>query len=172
MEGPVKIGLAVAIFSTLLFGGIILVDRSRNAIGEEPLGVNYPDQGRQHISVGAPHPSYNSNPPTSGWHYGKAADWGIYDQPLPDEQLIHNLEHGGVNIFYKPGEVDRQTIEKLKIIQRDFPRKTVLAPRLENNKPLALASWTYLLELDSFDEKLIREFIRRNKNRAPEYFPD
>ncbi|KKT12932.1 MAG: Methyltransferase type 12 [Parcubacteria group bacterium GW2011_GWC1_43_30] len=24
--------------------------------------------GREHISVGAAHPAYNSNPPTSGWH--------------------------------------------------------------------------------------------------------
>jgi len=172
MEGPAKLGIAVAVFSLLLFGGIILVDRGKNATGEPLMGTFFESQGQAHIAVGAAHDPYNSNPPTSGPHYAEPADWGVYDRELPDEQLIHNLEHGGVNIFYKPGGVNQETIDKLKLIQRAFPRKTVLTPRSVNNKPITLTSWTYLLELDSFDEATVREFIRRNKDKAPEYFPD
>lgn len=172
MTGPAKLGLGTAIFSMVIFGGIIAYDRQKNATGEEQMGTKFDSQGRDHIAVGAAHDPYNSNPPTSGWHYAQAAEWGSYDEPLPDEQLVHNLEHGGVNIFYKPGAVDQAVIDQLKEIQRDFPNKTVVAPRPDNPTPIALASWQYALTLESFDETTIREFIRRNKNKAPEFFPD
>lgn len=172
MEGPAKLGIAIAISSALLVVGIILVDHTKNAPGEKQLGAKVEIQGREHIQFGAPHEPYNSNPPTSGPHYEHPADWGIYDEPLPDEQLVHNLEHGGINIFYKPSFVDQSIIDQLKEIQRDFPRKTVLAPRPANDASIALASWGYYLNLESFDEQTIREFIRRNKNRGPEFFPD
>lgn len=172
MEGPAKLGIIVAVISIALFGGLIVLDKNKNATGEEPMGTKFEDQGREHIAVGAEHVTYNSNPPTSGPHYAQEADWGVYDSPLPDEQLIHNLEHGGVNIFYKPDAVDQAAIDKLKAIQKDFATKTVLAPRPQGDKPLALSSWNYALTMDSLDEATVREFIRRNKNKAPEFFPD
>lgn len=172
MEGPVKFGIGVLVGTTLLFGGIILWDRQKNTIKGEPMGTRVDIQGNEHIQFNAPHDPYNSNPPTSGPHYAQAAEWGVYEEPLPDEQLIHNLEHGGVNIFYKEDAIDQATVEKLKEIQREFPRKTVLAPRPANEAPIALASWGYYMNLDTFDEQTIREFVLRNKNRAPEFFPD
>jgi len=101
MEGPAKLGIAVAVFSLLLFGGIILVDRGKNATGEPLMGTFFESQGQAHIAVGAAHDPYNSNPPTSGPHYAEPADWGVYDRELPDEQLIHNLEHGHVWLSYR-----------------------------------------------------------------------
>ena len=38
---------------------------SANAIG--PV-LTFPDQGHDHIAPGQPHPTYNSDPATSGWH--------------------------------------------------------------------------------------------------------
>lgn len=172
MEGSTRLIIGVVVVSALVFGGIILFDKQNNATGEGEMGQQFTTQGRDHIPVGAAHDPYNSNPPTSGPHYAQEADWGIYDSPLPDEQLVHNLEHGGVNIFYKPGSVDQATIDKLKTIQKGFPTKTVLAPRPANAKAIALASWTYNMNLDVFDEQTTRDFIRRNKNHAPEFFPD
>jgi len=136
------------------------------------MGIGVEIQGRDHIPVGSSHDPYNSNPPTSGPHYGEPADWGSYDQALADEQLVHNLEHGGINLLYKPDAVDATTIDALKAIQRDFPNKTVVAPRAANPSPIALASWGYYLTLDAFDEATIREFIRRNKNKGREFSPD
>lgn len=170
---PTKVAVGIGVFSLLLFGGIVLYDQQKNATGQEQLGTRVDLLAdRSHIAVGAPHEPYNSNPPTSGPHYAAPAGWGSYDTPLPDEQLVHNLEHGGINLFYKPGSVDQATIDALKAIQRDFPRKTVVAPRPHNEKPIAIASWGYYMNLDSFDEGTIREFVRRNKNKAPEFFPD
>src|SRR3989344_5078 len=52
------------------------------------------------VAVGASHEAYNSNPPTSGPHYEQPSRWGVSQAELPDEQLIHNLEHGGIWISY------------------------------------------------------------------------
>ncbi len=61
----------------------------------------FPILSRDHIQPGQTHPPYNSNPPTNGWHYPVWADWGIYTQTIPDEYLVHNLEHGGIWISYR-----------------------------------------------------------------------
>src|SRR2546428_4170650 len=63
--------------------------------------VDYSEQGREHIFPGQQHPPYNSDPPTSGWHFPQPADWGYYNGDLPDELVVHNLEHGGIWISFK-----------------------------------------------------------------------
>ena len=72
-------------------------------------GTAYPIQGREHIPLDAPHLPYNSNPPTSGPHYESPVPWGVYDHELPDEQLVHNLEHGGVWVSYNCDKSPKST---------------------------------------------------------------
>ena len=57
------------------------------------------DLGRQHVPEGTA-VEYNSNPPTSGPHYGQWEKPGVYDGVLPDGRLIHSLEHGYIVISY------------------------------------------------------------------------
>jgi hypothetical protein len=51
---------------------------------------------------------WTSNPPTSGEHYGITSKWGYFDQQVPDAYVVHDLEHGGVAIWYgdKPAAVE------------------------------------------------------------------
>src|SRR5258707_536460 len=73
------------------------------AVNQKTLpGEFFKAQSQEHIKVGTTHEAYNSNPPTGGWHYDTPAQTGIYDTPFPDEQLVHNLEHGHIWIAYKP----------------------------------------------------------------------
>lgn len=123
-------------------------------------------QGVLHIEVGASHPPYNSNPPTSGWHYSNPADWGVHQQELPDEQVLHNLEHGGIWISYK--DIDDGTKTKLENLAKKYSSFVVLSPRSANDVKIALASWGRLDKLEVFDEARITNFIKRNKNKSPE----
>src|SRR3989338_5338229 len=94
--------------SVVIVGGLTyLFVGSAQKTEENRPGEPFPIQGRDHIAVGAQHEPYRSNPPTSGSHYAQPADWGVYEQELPDEQLIHNLEHGGIWISYK--DIDQDT---------------------------------------------------------------
>ncbi|MSU45482.1 MAG: DUF3105 domain-containing protein [Candidatus Zambryskibacteria bacterium] len=129
-------------------------------------GSEFTILGQEHINIDAEHIAYNSNPPTSGPHYVKPAEWGVYQEELPDEQLIHNLEHGGIWISYKPG--DEEVKSKLEALGKRFPRSVVVTPRALNDSPITLASWGRLEKLDVYNEDQIKNFIRRNTNKSPE----
>lgn len=165
----------VSVFLWLLFvaavaaGSYALVVYSKKAETRKP-GAEVPDQGALHIGIGQEHEPYNSNPPTSGSHYGEPAKWGIYDQPLPDEQLIHNLEHGGIWISYRDS-ANQELLNQLRDIADDYSVKVIMTPRAQNDSAIALAAWARLLKLQSFDEKQIRGFIKAFINKGPEQVP-
>lgn len=161
-----KIGfwmIALFVIGSFVYGVVYLATRP-----EKPIpGIAFPILGRDHIPVGTYHPEYNSNPPTSGSHYAKEAAWGVYQNELPDEQLIHNLEHGGIWISYKP-EIDTEAKSKLESIGNKYKQAVVVAPRAKNDSMIALASWGRLEKLDTFNEVEIINFINANKNKSPE----
>ena len=136
----------------------------------EVKGEFFPAQGREHIATGATHPDYSSDPPTGGWHYDTTAQAGIYDKELPDEQLIHNLEHGHVWLSYRP-DLDPAVIDKLAEIAKSYGSKIIMAPRSKNTSPIALASWEYLLKLESFDQLQVEGFIKAHRDKGPEKIP-
>lgn len=129
-------------------------------------GQEFSNLGQKHIEIGESHDPYNSNPPTSGPHYIQPADWGVYDKELQDEQLVHNLEHGGIWISYK--DVDEQTKMSLEKIAKANPGSVVLTPRSANESKIGIASWTRLEKLEAYDESKILTFIQANKNKSPE----
>lgn len=151
-------------------GGLLFWQDMKNGVQENgkllPVGEEIADQGRQHIPVGSQHEPYNSNPPTSGPHYEVPANWGVYQQSPLDEQLIHNLEHGGIWISYR--DIDNDTKAKLEEIGRQHPGSVIVAPRLANDSKIAIASWRRLTKLDSFDRDVIEKFIKHNINNSPE----
>lgn len=130
------------------------------------VGQAIPIEGRTHVEEGTDVNYKNSNPPTSGNHWPQPAQWGFYLSPLPDEQLVHNLEHGGIWISHK--DVDEETKSKLGTIASKYPLALIITPRPENDVKIAVASWGRLLKLDSLNEELIEKFIKSNINKAPE----
>jgi hypothetical protein len=56
--------------------------------------------------------SYQSNPPSSGNHYGNWAAFGEYAFPLPRGFWVHNLEHGAIVITFNcPDGCDQELAE-------------------------------------------------------------
>ncbi|MBL4694249.1 DUF3105 domain-containing protein [Candidatus Gracilibacteria bacterium] len=132
----------------------------------ERQGVHHTIQGSEHIVVGGAHAAYTTNPPTSGDHHANAARWGIYDSSLPDEQLVHNLEHGGIWISYKTlGEGE---LAQLEDFANDHSQSVILTPRAANDSNIAFTSWGRLLEMDVLDMGKLELFYKGNKNRSPE----
>lgn len=131
----------------------------------------FPMQSRDHINPGQPHPPYNSNPPTSGWHWPNPQDWGIYTNQQFQEQLVHNLEHGGIVIQYTnlpPGDVQRLT----DLVNRDNYHM-ILAPYpgLPQGVKVAYTAWTHLQTCDGVNENAIRAFINAFRDKGPELVP-
>lgn len=170
--------LAVAILAfVLLLGGLLYIGtKTPNIQGV----TSYREVGRGHIDLKAP-PSkpYNSNPPSSGDHYSVPANWGIYDIQVPDTVALHNMEHGGVWITYRPG-VSADVVSQLVAIAREFNgSKILMNPRAENDADIALAAWAKVSKFDLDQGKLsesqedsVRDFYKAFVNRGPEFVPD
>jgi thiol-disulfide isomerase/thioredoxin len=124
--------------------------------------------GRNHRSTGEQVNNYNSNPPTSGPHYPKPAQTGFYSKKLPDERVIHNIEHGQIWISYN--NITSETRSQLKQLAQNYPKAVVVTKRPENNAKIAVASWGRLMELNSYDEQKIVKYIKAYINKSPEPF--
>ncbi len=109
---------------------------------------------------------YKTNPPTSGPHWSTPADWRFYDKELPDEQLVHNLEHGGIWITYK--DLDKGSINKLKSIAKNNNNSVVITKRDENEDSVVVASWGRMMKLVEVDKALIQKYIDTYINQSPE----
>ena len=84
--------------------------------------------------------AWNTDPPTSGPHYGIPAIFGIYEEPLELARVVHNLEHGGIFILYGPGVPDA-TVDQLREFYGDHTTGTVMAPLPKLGKQFALGAW-------------------------------
>lgn len=160
-----------------IIGGALLIglfiyalSRGRGEDGGGP-GQLFPDQGRPHVALGAPF-AYNSNPPTSGPHYSVPAEWGVYEREISDQVLIHNLEHGGIWISYRPGTAS-STVDTLSAIAKEFGRKVIMTPRAANDADIALAAWGRLdtFSAAEFSADRVRAFVRAWRNKGPEFVP-
>lgn len=133
-------------------------------------GTHFPDLGQEHVPVGT-QVTYNSNPPTSGPHYPYPVAWGIYKEPPADEFLVHNLEHGGINISYNPDQIMGQKLERLQIQARElgtFNPRLVVTPRENLDTVISLTAWGYLENLDQHDPAAVKVFYDTHIARGPE----
>ncbi|MBF8282349.1 MAG: hypothetical protein A2W37_10930 [Chloroflexi bacterium RBG_16_63_12] len=163
----------------VLFVGMIVYLVWKQAQPIPRTGEDVPILSSDHIPIGQPHAPYNSNPPTSGPHYEQAAEVGFYDQAPPDEQLVHNLEHGHVIIWYNCGELTESQCSRLKSQIREVMAsagnslitgtpKLVAVPRTEMETQVALTTWGRLDKFGAFDRQRILNFIKFFRDKAPE----
>jgi hypothetical protein len=125
---------------------------------------------------------WNTDPPTTGPHYGIAAIFGIYEDELEIARVVHNLEHGGIYILYGP-RVPDATVAQLRSFYDGHTRGTILAPLPSLGNKIALGAWTtkdendasngtaHLAKCTSFDEDAFRAFFDEFQFQGPERFP-
>lgn len=181
----------------LLIGGVLVVGVLILALvllfggtPSEAAGRQYADDGGTHVADGvdcriAPQSDpncgagdYSSLPATSGPHWGTPSGWGVFSTPLSEAQTIHNLEHGGIVIWYDPGAVDAASIEALgsyvdtQVASGVSGRyKFILSPWGGEDPlpaPVIATAWRWSLELETADTDAIDEFARARYGRSPE----
>ena len=145
--------------------------------GRSGPGTHPAIQPAQHIVRGQSHPDYNSVPATSGWHYsdsGAPIAWGTHSSFIPEEVLLHNLEHGGIAIQYNP-DIDAEVIASIESYAENlpgYPACVILSPYPGLERPIALTAWGALMFKDSVDSE-IDSFFEAYVNKGPEYLgPD
>ena len=153
--------------------------RNDQQVNEDEVGQRIALLDSFHINRGGAYLQYNSVPPTSGPHWGATHDnprdtgWarcGIYDEELPDEQILHNLEHGQAIISHNL--TDQAEIDRLEDIARDLPDRRnwlIVRPYSKINEgEVAVTSWGWLDRFQGVDEDRIRAFYDAHVNKAPE----
>lgn len=106
---------------------------------------SFDEQEPEHVSEDAAK-DWNSFPPTSGRHYDRWAPFGVYDETLDDGFAVHNLEHGGVAVWYGDG-VAGSLVEAIDRRIEDG-EKWLLMPR-DGIDGIASSAWTKLLTCDA-----------------------
>ena len=196
IDAPASTGLALPDWRLLAIAGVLGVGAILVVLvfifGSGPAanaGLQLPDDGQTHITEGTDCRSsagaaecgtdpYSSLPATSGPHWGTPANWGVYSTPQAESQLIHNLEHGGVVIWYDPELVDAEGIAELEQFVRaqnatgvSGRYKFIVSPWGGEEplpSPVVATSWRWVLELEEADTAAIDEFAREHYGLAPE----
>ena len=117
---------------------------------------------------------YNTIPPTSGRHWDAWSDCGFYNYPLPDELLVHNLEHGNIVISYNLA--DDAAVAELRAAVAAVPLAAEFAivrryPRLPPGM-VALAAWGALARMLGVDAGRIAGFFEQYPGTAGPEFPN
>ena len=125
----------------------------------------FSEQGAEHTSIAGGF-NYNSNPPTSGPHYGQAPAWGFYPEPVDDESALHAVEHGGIWISYK--DLNEDEIDLLKDFVDNNSQSVIVTPRDQNDSRIAIVAWTKLVKFENVDVDAFQKFLLLNKNKTHE----
>ncbi|HET7685084.1 MAG TPA: DUF3105 domain-containing protein [Candidatus Limnocylindria bacterium] len=176
----------------LIVGGVLVVGVIIVAValvafsGPNPnAGIAQADRGGGHVPPGTtcrasdepcgPDP-YSSIPATSGPHWDPSgiANWGVYTTPQNETQLIHNLEHGGIVVWYQPGQIDEAALTQLTDWATSQLRsarfKVIVSPWSgpDFGHPIAATAWNFLLYQDALDVGQLQGFMDARYGRSPE----
>jgi Protein of unknown function (DUF3105) len=128
-------------------------------------------------------PKWNTDPPTSGPHYGITLIYGAYTEPVDLGRVLHNLEHGAAFILYGD-DVPAATVAQLGEFYDSHENGTILAPYAKLGDKIALGAWLaeglpqasstrgsgVLAECTRFDEDAFDKFFSAFQFKGPESF--
>jgi hypothetical protein len=129
-------------------------------------------QEAEHIAQGDEHEPYNTNPPTSGPHYGSPLapiDSGFYTEEIEAEKVIHNLEHGQIVIYYNL-DAPEETLDEIEQLTEQEPLATLAVPwnDIEPPSQFVLAAWGSLQECVQVSQEVVDEFRTDFQGQGPE----
>ena len=173
----------LSIAAILILGSVVLLLVFLFGRGTENgggnVGIRQVDDGRAHIEEGIAGGPYDSIPATSGPHWSSAdspGPWGVYSNAQAQERMLHNLEHGGIVVWYQPARLDTAGLAALNAYVRQqittSQFKVILSPwsGADFGHPIAVTAWNWLLYLDTPDVDAVRTFFDAHYGDAPEPF--
>ena len=126
--------------------------------------------------------TWNTDPPSNGRHYGQTIIYGAYDEPLQQQLLVHNYEHGAVGMQYG-SEVSDDEIQKMREAYDEDPDGLVMAPYPKLGDQIAFTAWRdttpnnddkgqgIVAKCPSFDKAAFNAFEDAFGFQGPEAFP-
>jgi hypothetical protein len=145
---------------------------------QDLLGVQVPDEGRNHVSEGSAI-SYQHNPPASGPHYPSPKPWGVYTDAVAPGYWVHNLEHGGVVLLYDCPSGCPAVVDQLRQAFESLPKdkynevKLLATPYsgLPDHAQAMAVSWDFQKSYATFDLQKFEVFYNAHVDHGPEDVP-
>jgi hypothetical protein len=138
---------------------------------------------RQHITNLHQRVHYSTNPPSSGRHYEFPAQEGAYSKAPPDVAAVHSLEHGRVDIWFKPSLARSKRADLKALFDEEKGYQLLLMPRPNMPYQMAATAWGrdptpngtgYLLGCSTLTDRgfdALRDFIDAHRGQGPEPVP-
>jgi hypothetical protein len=99
--------------------------------------------------------TYAQEPPAGGAHAPIWLACGVYDEPVRDENAVHDLEHGSVWITHDP-DLSADDVEELAA---QLPDNGIMSPREDLPSPVVVTVWGAQLQLDGADDARLALFL-------------
>ncbi len=159
--------VAAALIATAVLVPLLLDDddgTSPGGDGSETASVDtsnldavatFEDLPTTHLELGEDH-AYEQSPAVGGPHAPVWIECGVYDEPLPEVNAVHDLEHGTTWITYRPDDVDADGVEELA---DQLPANGLLSPYPDQAAPVVITVWGRQLELTGPDDPRIALFV-------------
>ena len=110
--------------------------------------------------------TYPQDPPAGGAHAPIWLACGVYDEPVREENAVHDLEHGTVWITHDPdlSDADRATLAE------QLPDNGIMSPREDLPSPVVVTVWGAQLQLDGAGDRRLGLFLEEygDGHTAPE----
>lgn len=117
--------------------------------------------------------TFNSDPPSSGNHYGRWAAFKTYTQPVPRGYYVHSLEHGAVVFLYNCPDGCADDVAVLQKIADSLPddplcqdmgvrHRVVITPDPLLPTRFAVSAWGWTLTAPCPDPVDFRAFAIKN----------
>lgn len=111
--------------------------------------------------------TYPQDPPAGGPHAPVWVACGVYDEPVREENAVHDLEHGTVWITHDP-DLSPGDVEELAA---QLPDNGIMSPREDLPAPVVVTVWGVQLRLDGADDERLGLFLEEygDGHTAPEF---
>jgi hypothetical protein len=151
----VAIGVIAAIVASIVFAPAPPPTYERgDGDGSSIEGVETFENTANHVEGDV---DYEQSPPAGGDHNAVWLNCGVCDQPVPDVNAVHSLEHGAVWVTYDAAAV---TGDELTALKSQLPSSyIVLSPYEGLDSPIVLSAWNAQLKVDSADDPRVSEFL-------------
>lgn len=154
--------------------GFVVYRASQTKAGVSKLAENADCQSKSykelsaapHLEETAPAPKYNSNPPSSGLHFGRTAPWGTSAARIDDRMLVHNLEHGGIVVHYK--DLADAEVDALEELVDSYADGVIANPNPDIPTKVGMAAWGDVQTCAKYSTAVVKAFIKEHCNKGPE----
>lgn len=112
---------------------------------------------------------YESLPPAGGKHFPVWLDCGVHDEPVADEFIVHDLEHG---TFWFAYDADALDAAEVAALADQLPQNGVMTPYPGLDAPVVVTVWEAQLALTGADDPRLPLFLEEYADgvTAPEPF--